>query len=74
MGEVSHDMVSGSCCSRCSLYFEEEHGYPVLCLACWRAALWTGGRFGYRVAIIQEMNHDDGPDPDPDPDPDEEDE
>ena len=59
MGEVSHDMVSGGCCSRCSLYFEGEHGYPVLCLKCWRAALWTGGRAGYSVAIIQPIDQND---------------
>lgn len=36
VGEIVDDMVAGLCCSDCGMYFEEEHGYPVLCEECWR--------------------------------------
>lgn len=35
MGEIADDMACGLCCSECGVYFEEEHGYPVLCNSCW---------------------------------------
>jgi hypothetical protein len=34
MGEIAEDMVDGLCCSHCGVYFEKEHGYPVLCQDC----------------------------------------
>ena len=34
MGEIANDMISGLACSDCGIYFEEEHGYPVLCDDC----------------------------------------
>ena len=36
MGDVSDDMIDGSCCSLCGVVFEAENGYPVLCAACWK--------------------------------------
>lgn len=36
MGEIANDMVQGFCCSDCGVYFEAEHGYPVLCRSCWK--------------------------------------
>jgi hypothetical protein len=35
MGEIADDMIDGACCSLCGVYFEEEHGYPVLCTDCY---------------------------------------
>ena len=34
MGYIAEDIVCGRCCSHCGKYFEEGHGFPVLCLAC----------------------------------------
>ena len=36
MGEVADDMVNGFCCSACNSYFLRRHGYPVLCVDCYR--------------------------------------
>jgi len=35
MGEIADDKISGFNCSYCGVYFEKEHGYPVLCEDCW---------------------------------------
>ena len=35
MGEIADDMINGASCSHCGIYFEEEHGYPVLCKDCY---------------------------------------
>jgi hypothetical protein len=32
---ISEDMTSGLCCQWCGIYFEKEHGYPVLCKDCY---------------------------------------
>ena len=37
MGENADDMIEGLCCSGCGVYFEEAHGYPVLCRGCKKA-------------------------------------
>ena len=34
MGEIAEDMVDGSCCSWCGVYFVTSHGYPVVCKGC----------------------------------------
>ena len=34
MGEMADDMIEGSSCSLCGIFFEEEHGYPVICNSC----------------------------------------
>lgn len=34
MGDIAEDMVIGLSCSECGIYFEREHGYPVLCDEC----------------------------------------
>jgi len=36
VGEIADDMVSGRSCSWCGIYFEKEHGYPVLCQSCYQ--------------------------------------
>ena len=35
MGEMADDLIEGACCSLCSVYFENPHGYPVACKDCW---------------------------------------
>ena len=35
MGEIADDVIEGRSCSLCGVYFEQEHGYPVLCHGCW---------------------------------------
>jgi hypothetical protein len=35
MGQISDDIVDGLCCNFCGQYFEDEHGYPVVCGECW---------------------------------------
>jgi hypothetical protein len=34
MGQTADDAVEGFACSHCGTYFEEPHGYPVLCKGC----------------------------------------
>jgi len=53
MGEIAEDMVNGWCCSLCMQYFEEEHGYPVLCKNCWRTSV-PEERAGLQKATIKE--------------------
>ena len=34
MGEIAGDIIDGSMCSWCGIYFKEPHGYPVVCKEC----------------------------------------
>lgn len=34
MGQLADDMINGFSCSECGVYFEKEHGHPVLCKDC----------------------------------------
>jgi len=36
MNTIAKDMPVGLCCSCCYVYFENPHGFPVLCNACSR--------------------------------------
>ncbi len=36
---IAEDVVNGFSCSWCGVYFEDEHGYPVLCDSCWKDAI-----------------------------------
>jgi hypothetical protein len=36
VGEIAEDMVDGWSCSWCGVYFEQEHGHPVLCKDCFK--------------------------------------
>ena len=54
MGEVADDMIEGVSCSLCGIYFEEEHGYPVVCKRCWRD-LKPRERDEYQKAIHREL-------------------
>lgn len=35
MGENADDMIEGLTCSECGIYFQQQHGYPVLCKNCY---------------------------------------
>ena len=37
MGEMADDLICGLSCSRCGVYFEEEHGHEVICHFCYDA-------------------------------------
>jgi hypothetical protein len=61
MGEIADDFVNGACCALCGVYFQGEHGYPVLCRKCWTD---RGGRLdgtgptiidGYQLAFEPEI-------------------
>jgi len=54
MGEIADDMVQGACCSQCGIYFDGEHGYPVLCAGCWNAAT-PKEREGLQKAHLEEF-------------------
>lgn len=32
---AAEDIMDGWCCQLCGVYFEEEHGYPVVCESCY---------------------------------------
>lgn len=32
---IAEDIMDGWCCQLCGVYFEEEHGYPVVCESCY---------------------------------------
>lgn len=34
MGQLADDMINGLSCSECGIYFEQQHGHPVLCKDC----------------------------------------
>jgi len=36
---LAQDKVDGFSCSWCGVYFEDEHGFPVLCNSCWKDAI-----------------------------------
>ena len=47
MGQIAEDMLDGTCCQICGLFFENPnsvpekpalytHGYPVTCWDCWK--------------------------------------
>ena len=46
MGELAQDKIDGFSCSWCGVYFEEEHGYSVLCDDCWEGELENQRRTG----------------------------
>ena len=56
MGEIADDMIDGLMCSFCGTYFEEEHGYPVVCRGCWAGLtsqqIITGG---HQKAVHKEI-------------------
>jgi len=54
MGEIADDMITGLCCSHCGIYFEEAHGYPVLCGYCYENET-EEERDGIQKACIKEL-------------------
>jgi len=53
MGEIADLIIEGYCCAECSIYFEEPHGYPVLCNDCWNSRT-KEEREGYQKSIYKE--------------------
>ncbi len=54
MGEIADSMIAGETCSHCGTMFEEEHGYPVLCTACYEFET-EEERAGIPKATIKEL-------------------
>jgi len=54
MGEIAEDMIEGCCCAHCGIYFEEAHGYPVLCKHCFNTET-EQERAGIQMAIYREI-------------------
>lgn len=54
MGENADDMIDGACCSHCGIYFEDSHGYPVLCKSCFDSET-KEERAGIQRATEKEM-------------------
>ena len=54
MGDVADDMIEGWACSHCGIYFEKEHGYPVLCHDCYDSET-EEERAGTQRAIEKEL-------------------
>lgn len=62
MGEIADDMIDGYACSWCGIYFDGEHGYPVVCSSCYGDWLEDDGgnkkklkKLGVQVANIKEL-------------------
>ena len=49
MGDVADDIMDGASCALCGQYFEEEHGYPVVCRECWEPSC------GYQKTTINTL-------------------
>ena len=56
-GEIADDMVDGSSCSGCGIYFVESHGYPVLCKVCFHE-MTNAERAGLPKATNKEAGDD----------------
>jgi len=47
VGEIAEDIVDGTCCTYCGMYFQDPedpekvytHGFPVACKSCFRAPM-----------------------------------
>jgi len=42
MGGIADDAIEGFACKWCGVYFLESHGYPVICVGCFRE--WKANR------------------------------
>ena len=51
---IAQDMIDGFCCQLCGVYFEEEHGYPVLCEDCYKS-LTDKEKEDYQLATYPEL-------------------
>lgn len=54
MGEIADDMIEGRCCELCGAYFVEEHGFPVICIDCWRSCD-EEEKLMYHVSQLEEL-------------------
>ena len=54
MGQLADDMIEGYSCSLCGVYFEEEHGHPVVCQSCWND-LSDDEKNDYQLATNDEL-------------------
>lgn len=54
MGQIADDMINGYCCSLCGVYFEDEHGYPVVCKGCWDN-LSEEDKKNFQLAYFEEL-------------------
>lgn len=54
MGQHADDAVDGLCCEMCGIYFEAEHGYPVVCRDCWKS-MSDEERKGHQKATEREL-------------------
>ena len=61
MGEISDDIIEGLSCSGCGVYFDEAHGYPVLCHGCWDSWMpFERKRSGLQLACSPLIGEDNG--------------
>lgn len=54
MGQGADDAVAGLTCEWCGIFFEKEHGHPVVCNSCWKDAT-PADRKGHVKAYYKEM-------------------
>lgn len=54
MGQLADDMVNGYSCTLCGVYFEDEHGYPVVCQSCYDD-LSKAEKIDYKLATNDEL-------------------
>ena len=55
MGEAADDIIVGFVCCWCGLYFQQPHGYPVLCNECYRGDREAARSDGLQKATIKEL-------------------
>ncbi len=51
---IASDIIDGLCCQFCGVYFEEEHGYPVVCGSCY-SSLSEEDRKNFSLATNREF-------------------
>lgn len=52
---LAEDLINGACCHWCGVYFEQEHGYPVLCNDCFDDDAEDSQEAGLQRAIYEEV-------------------
>lgn len=52
---IAEDIIDGWCCQLCGVYFEEEHGYPVVCESCYNE-LSEEEKKDYQLEPIKNFN------------------
>lgn len=59
MGQIADDKLSGFECSHCGICFEDEHGFPVLCITCFAQDAGGSGIPEAHIAEIGGNEEDD---------------